>query len=80
VEEGQARKRLVTDIREHAGQHARGDVPEMLNTIFMVLILAVPNGNNHQTSNNQCRALCSDDRYWEKLIAFVEKKCGLKEP
>jgi len=45
----------------------------------MVVIRRVPNGNNHETSSNQFKALYTDVRHWEELIDFIEKNCSPKE-
>jgi len=44
-------KRPVTDLGECAGKKARGNVPELPNTTFMVVIRRLPNSNNDPTSS-----------------------------
>jgi len=73
-------KRLATDLGERAGNKARGNVPELPNTTFMVVIRRVPNGNNDPTSSMQFQASYTDVRHWEELIDFIEKSCGPKDP
>jgi hypothetical protein len=73
-------KRPATDLGERAGKKARGNVPELPNSTFMVVIRQVPNGNNDPTSSMQFQALYTDVRHWEELIDFIEKNCGPKEP
>jgi hypothetical protein len=70
----------VTDLGERPGKRARGNLPEMPNTTFMVVIRRVPNGNNDETFSNQFKALYTDVRHWEELIHFIEKSCSLKQP
>jgi len=73
-------KRPATDLGERAGKKARGNVPELPNTTFMVVIRRVPNGNNDPTSSIPFQASYTDVRHWEELIDFIEKNCGPKEP
>jgi hypothetical protein len=73
-------KRLVTDLGERAGKKARGNLPELPNTTFMVVIHRVSNGNNDETSSMQLQASYPDVRHWEELIDFIEKNCGPIEP
>jgi hypothetical protein len=62
------------------GLKARGNVPELANTMFMVVIRRVPNGNNDPTSSMQFLASYTDISDWEELIDFIEKDCSPKEP
>jgi len=62
------------------GKQARGNVPLLRNTTFMVVIRGVPNGNNDPTSSMQLQASYTDVKHWEKLSDFIEKNCGSKEP
>jgi hypothetical protein len=39
-------KRLATDVGERVGKKSRGNLPEMPNTTFMVVIRRVPNRDN----------------------------------
>jgi hypothetical protein len=73
-------KRPATDVGERAGKKARGNLPELPNTTFMVVIRRVPNGDNDQTSSMQLQALYTDVRHWEELIDFIEQNCSPKEP
>jgi len=43
-------KRPATDLGERVRKKARGNLPELPNTTFMVVIRQVPNGNNDQIS------------------------------
>ena len=72
--------RPATDLGERAGKKASGNVPELPNTTFMVVIREVPNGDNDPTSSIQFQASYTDVRHWEELIDFVEKNCGPKKP
>jgi hypothetical protein len=49
-------KRLATDLGECAGKKARGNVPELPKTTFMIVIGRVPNSNNDPTSTMQFQA------------------------
>jgi len=73
-------KQPGTDLGEHVGNKARGNVPELPNTTFRVVILRVPNGNNDQTSSIQLQCLHTDVRHWEEVIDFIEKDCCPKKP
>jgi len=73
-------KRSATDLGECAGKKVRGNVPELPNTTFMVVIRRVLNGNNDLTSSMQLQASYTDVRDWEELIDFIGKNCGPKEP
>jgi len=70
----------ATDMGEHAGNNVTGNLPELPNTPFMVVIRRVSNGNNDQTSSMQLQASYPDVRHWEELIDFIEKNCGPIEP
>jgi len=67
-------KRPATDLGERAGKTARGNLPEMPKTTFMIVIRRVSNGNNDETSSMQLQASYPDVRHWEELIDFIEKK------
>jgi len=72
--------RLVIDLAEHMGNTARGNLSELLNTTFMIVIRRVPNGNNDHTFSNQLRASYTDVRHWDQLIDFIKQNCSPKEP
>ena len=74
------KKRPVTDFGERAGKTARGNLPELPNTTFMVVIRRLSNGNNDQTSSMQLQASYSDVRHSEELIDFLENPCRAIEP
>jgi hypothetical protein len=76
----QGNKRPATDLGECTGKKARGDVPELPNTTFMVVIHRVLNSNNDPTSSMRFQASYTDVRYWEELIDFITKNCSPKEP
>jgi hypothetical protein len=76
----QGNKRPATDVGERAGNKARGNLLELPNTTFMVVIRRVPNGDNDQTSSMQLQASYTDVRHWEELIDFIEQNCSPKEP
>jgi len=78
--ERRGNKQLATDLGEQAGKKARGNVPELPNTTFKVVIHRVPNGHNDPTSSMQFQASYTDFRHWEELIDFIEKNCSPKEP
>jgi len=73
-------KRLAKDLGEHAGNKVRGNVPELPDTTFMVVIRRVLNGNNDPTSRIQSQASYTDVRQWEELTDLIEKNCSPKEP
>jgi hypothetical protein len=47
----------VTYLSVRMGKNARGNLPDLPNTTFMVVIRRVPNGNNDQTSSIQLQGL-----------------------
>ena len=73
-------KQPATDLGKRVGRIARGNVPELPNTTFIVVIGQVPNGNNDQTSSIQLHASYTDVGHWEQLIGFIEKNGSPKEP
>jgi len=73
-------KRPATDVGERAGNIARGNLPELPNTTFIVVIRRVPNGDDDQTSSMQLQASYTDVRHWEELIDFIKQNCSPKEP
>jgi len=73
-------KRRATDLGERAGNNARGNVSELPNTTFIIVIRRVLNGNNDPTPSTQFQSSYTDVRHWEELIEFIEKNCGPKEP
>ena len=58
-------KRPAMDLGECASNTTRGNIPELPNTTFMVVICQVPNGNNDQSSGMQLQASYTDVRHWE---------------
>jgi len=73
-------KRPETDLGERAGKPVRGNVLQLRNTAFMVVIRWVPNGNNDQTSSNELWDDYTDVRHWEELIDFIKKNCCPNKP
>jgi hypothetical protein len=77
----QGNKRSATDLGQCAGSSVRGNVNELPNTSFMVVMHLVPNGNNDPTSNMQLQSSYPDVRHCEQLMDFIKKKnCSPKEP
>jgi hypothetical protein len=76
----QDNKRPVTDLRERACKEPRGNVPELRNTTFVVVIGRVLNSHNYPTSSMQFKASHPYVRHWEVRIDFSEKNCGPKDP
>jgi hypothetical protein len=75
----QGNKQPATDLEERAGKIASINIPVLPNTTFMVVIRRVPNGNNDPTSSMPLQASYTGVKYWEELIDFIDKNCGLKE-
>ena len=73
-------KRPATDLGKRVGKIGRGNVPELPNTTFSVVISRVPNGNNDQTSSIQLHTTYMDVRHWEELIDFIKKIGSPKDP
>jgi len=63
----------VTDFGEHASEEAGSNLPELPNTIFMVVMCWVSNGNDIVLSRKQLQAPYPDVRNWEELIDFINK-------
>jgi hypothetical protein len=62
-----------TDLAEHAGKQARGNIPDVPNTSYMVVIHRVPNGNYDPAPSMQLQVSCTDVRQLEEQIDFIEK-------
>ena len=62
------------------GYISRGNLPELADTTFIVVIRRLLNGNNDQTSSNHLQASYTDVRNWEELIDFIEQDCSPNEP
>jgi hypothetical protein len=58
-----ANKGPATELGEHSGNKAIGNLPEFPNGTFMVLIHRVSNSNNEQTSSMQLLASYTDVRH-----------------
>jgi len=67
-------------MAEHVGIKVRGNLPELRNTTFMVVIHWMPDGNKAQTSSNHLQVSYTDVRQWEELLDFIKQKCSPKEP
>jgi hypothetical protein len=66
-------------LGDGASNTARGNVPEVRNTMFMVLICIVLNGKDIVNSPNQLQDSYTDVRHWSELIDFIEKNEWPKE-
>jgi len=67
-------------ISEHEANIVKGNLSELQQTTFMVVIPQVPNSNNNRTSSMQLQASYTDVTHWEELIDFIKKQFGPKEP
>jgi len=76
----QGNKRPAMDLGQCAGNKARGNVSELPNTTYMVVIHRVLNGNHDQTSSMQLQASYTDVRHCEELIDFIETNCAPNDP
>jgi hypothetical protein len=76
----QGNKRPATDLGEGMVNIVCGNVPELPNIPFMVVIRRVLNHNNDLTSSMQFQASYTYVRHWVELINFTEKMCCPKEP
>jgi hypothetical protein len=70
----------VMDLGGHTSKKVGCTLPELPNTIFMVVIRCVSNGYNISLSPNQLQAVYNDERHWEEQIDFINKNKHLKEP
>ena len=64
----------------HTGNKTRGNLPELPNTMFMVVICCMSNSNNVVQSHKHLQALYTNVRYLEELVDFMNENGGLKEP
>ena len=64
-EEGEVRQHGTGDRFgiAHGGKKARGNIPELPNTTFMVVTCRVSNGNDDETSTMQLQASYKDVRH-----------------
>ena len=69
----------ATDLEERKGKNTSGNLPQLPNTTFMVVIRRVANGINAQTTSMQLQSSYTDVRHWEELSDFIEQNCGPKE-
>jgi len=72
-------KRPATDLGERAGKDARGIIPQLPNTTFMVVIHRVPNGNNDPTSSMQLQDSYTDVRHISNDTGFHQKHQGVPD-
>ena len=70
----------MTDLGERAGNKVRSTLPELPNTLFIVVICWVSNGKDMVLAPKQLQASYTDVRHWEELIDFINKNGGPKEP
>jgi len=77
---GQGNMRPATYLGERANKKARSNLPELPNTMFMVVISWVSNGKDMVLAPKQLQASYTDVRHCEELIDFIDQKGGLKEP
>jgi len=56
------------------------NLPELPNTIFMVVICCVSNTKDMVLAPNQLQTLYTDVRHWEELFVFIHKNGGQQEP
>jgi len=74
------KKQPTSDLGESMGEMARSNLPELQNTMFMVMIRWVWNGNNVILSPHQLQASYTSVSHWEELIDFINTNRGPKEP
>jgi len=72
--------RPATDLGERPSNMARSNLPDLLNSMFMVVIRWVSNGKNMVLAPKQLQASYTDARHWAELIDFIDKNGGPKEP
>jgi hypothetical protein len=72
-------KRPVTDDGTGKGKIARGNLPVMRNTTFMVVLRRKYNANNDLTFSMQLQSLYAEVRHWAELTDIIEISCSPKE-
>jgi len=73
-DKGQVRHLATTNgLWRAASKQVTINLAELPNTMFMVVISWLWNGNNQVLSPNQLQALYTDVRHWEKLINLLNK-------
>ena len=65
---------MGTDLAVCAGNMARGNMPELPYSSFVVVRRLVLNGNDIVLYTKQLQALSTDLRDWEELIEIFKKK------
>jgi len=68
------------DLGESVDKKAWSNLPEFLNTLFMVVIRWVSNGKDFILSPKQLQGSYSVVRHWEELVNFIDKNSDTKEP
>jgi hypothetical protein len=68
------------DLGQHASNKATSNYPELPNTMFIIVICRVANGNDIVLSPNQLQATYTDVRHWEELIDVINKNGQPKAP
>jgi len=68
------------DLGERASKKAKSNLPELPNSMYMVVICWVSNAKDIVLSPNQLQAAYTDVRHWEELIDFINKNRRPKEP
>jgi hypothetical protein len=58
----------------------RSNLPQLPNTMVMVMNCWMSNGNDIVLSLNQLQAAYTEVRHWEELIDFINTKGHPKEP
>jgi hypothetical protein len=80
-EKGKAWQQATRNGFGRAGeQRARSNLPALPNTMFIVVICQVSNGNDVVLSPNQLKPVYTNVRHWEELIDFLDKNGRPKEP
>jgi len=72
--------RPATDLGERRSKKVISNLPALPNTMLMVVICRVSNGNDIVLSPNQLQAAYTDVRHWEELIDFINNNEGWSEP
>jgi len=70
----------ATDLGASAGKSLRSNLPQLPNTMFMVVIRWVSNGNDFVHSPKQLQASFTDVRQWEELVDYINNNGDPKGP
>jgi len=68
------------DLEVCSGKKAISNLPELPNTMFLVVIRWVSNVNDIVQSPKQLHTLYTDVQEWKELSDFIDKNWGPKEP